>query len=202
MRHINFKPACLLLGGFFLALLQGCSSVSLQSDRLLETKPAEFIRAQELVDVNFNPQRDYECGPAALATLLQWQGLDISDSKLVPEIYLPDRKGSLQIELLAATRRYGYVPYVIEKNMTSLLNEIKAGNPVLVLQNLGLEWYPRWHYAVVIGYDINKDEIILRSGEIKRPLPCLKEHGVVRGTGALLRYRKISYPPVEMPFLI
>ena len=74
----------------------------------------------------------------------------------------------MQIELLAATRRYGLIPYVIDKKMSALLKEIKAGNPVLVLQNLALEWYPKWHYAVVIGYDLKKDEIILRSGEIQR----------------------------------
>lgn len=162
------RPAYILFGGFFIGLIQGCSSISLQSDSLLENPPAEFIQAQELVKVNFNPQRDYECGPASLATVLQWQGLNIKDSDLVPQVYLPERKGSLQVELLAATRRHGLIPYVIDKNMTALLKEVKAGNPVLVLQNLGLDWYPKWHYAVVIGYDIKKDKIILRSGEIKR----------------------------------
>lgn len=166
---LKFKsPAYILLGGFFISLIQGCSSISLQSDKLLETKPAEFIQPHELVNINFNPQREYECGPASLATLLQWQGKNVSDNELVPQVYLPKRKGSLQVELLATTRRYGFIPYVIEKNMTALLKEIKAGNPVLVLQNLGLDWYPMWHYAVVIGYDINKNNIILRSGEIKR----------------------------------
>lgn len=164
----NKTPAVILIGGFFITLIQGCTSVSLQSDSLLDAPPAEFIQAQELVDVNFNPQREYECGPASLATILQTQGLKVLDSELVPQVYLPERKGSLQIELLAATRRYELVPYVIEKNMTSLLREVKAGNPVLVLQNLGLESFPKWHYAVVIGYDINNDKIILRSGEIKR----------------------------------
>lgn len=157
-----------MFGGFFIVLTQGCSSINLQSDSLLETKPIEFLQPQEITLLNFNPQREYECGPASLATILQWQGLNVSDKKLVSEIYLPERKGSLQIEILATTRRYGFVPFVIEKNMRALLKEIKAGNPVLVLQNLGLESYPKWHYAVVIGYDINKNEIILRSGEIKR----------------------------------
>lgn len=168
MKEFNITHACILLGGFFIALIQGCSSITLQSDNLLEKKPSEFIQPQELVNVSFNPQRKYECGPASLATVLQWQGLNISDNNLVPQVYLPERKGSLQIELLAATRRYGFIPYIIDKEMSALLKEVKAGNPVLVLQNLGLDWYTKWHYAVVIGYDINKDEIILRSGEIQR----------------------------------
>ena len=162
------KPASILLCGFFILLNQGCSSLPLQSEKLLDNPPAEFSQPKEISTISFNPQREYECGPASLATLLQWQGLNISDAAIVPEIYLPKRQGSLQIELLAATRRHNFIPYVIDKKMTALLKEIKAGNPVLVLQNLGLESYPKWHYAVVIGYDINKDEIILRSGEIKR----------------------------------
>ncbi len=169
----KIKPVIFLIGGFFISLIQGCSSIALQSDSLLEKTPREFSQAQEITAVNFNPQRDYECGPASLATVLQWQGLNISDAELVPEVYLPKRKGSLQIELLASTRRHNLMPYVIEKNMSALLKEVKAGNPVLVLQNLGLSWYPRWHYAVVIGYDLNKNEIILRSGEIKRRVNTL-----------------------------
>ena len=168
MTTLKSKPARVLLCGFFLVLFSGCSSIKLQSENLLDKKPVEFIKAQELIRVNFNPQREYECGPASLATLLQWQGLDINDTKLVSEIYIPNRKGSLQIEMLATTRRYNLIPYVIKQKMAALMEEIKAGNPVLVLQNLGLESYPMWHYAVVIGYDLNKDQIILRSGEIKR----------------------------------
>lgn len=164
----NSKAVSFLLGGFFIVFIQGCSSLNLQSGKLLEKIPKEFRVAQEITNVNFNPQREYECGPASLATLLQWQGLDISDYDLVSEVYIPNRKGSLQIELLATVRRYNFIPYVLEKNIVSLLREIKAGNPVLVLQNLGLDIFPKWHYAVVIGYDLNKDEIILRSGEIKR----------------------------------
>jgi len=39
-----------------------------------------------------------------------------------------------------------------------------AGNPVFVLQNLGLDLYPVWHYETLIGYDFENREMILRSG--------------------------------------
>jgi len=94
--------------------------------------------------------------------------VDIDASKLVDEIYLPSRLGSLQIEILASARRHGRLPYRITPNMRTLLSEIVAGNPVLVLQNLGLSWTPQWHYAVVVGFDLNRQEIILRSGVDKR----------------------------------
>lgn len=168
MKLSDLKPALLLTGGFFLLALQGCSSVALQSDKLLETKPPEFMQPQEISDVAFTPQREYQCGPAALATVLQWRDVSVTADDLVDDVYLPGRKGSLQVEMLATVRRYDRVPYVIERKMDALLQEVRAGNPVLVLQNLGLEWHPFWHYAVVIGYDLANDKIILRSGEVKR----------------------------------
>jgi tetratricopeptide (TPR) repeat protein len=34
----------------------------------------------------------------------------------------------------------------------------------VVLQNLGLWWYPVWHFAVVIGYDLDEGSLVLHSG--------------------------------------
>ena len=39
--------------------------------------------------------------------------------------------------------------------------------PVLVLQNLGLNFWPQWHYAVVVGFDLDQQTIILHSGTDK-----------------------------------
>lgn len=122
----------------------------------------------ELTEIPFHPQERYQCGPAALATLLQANSLDVSPEELVSKVYIPKRKGSLQLEMIAATRDYGLVPYVIDGSLDHLFAEVAAGNPVLVLQNLGFDWMPRWHYAVVVGYNIDKEEIILRSGTVER----------------------------------
>ena len=60
------------------------------------------------------------------------------------------------------------LPYPLEPRLGDLLTEVAAGNPVLVMQNLGFDWWPQWHYAVVIGYDVASGEIILRSGTTER----------------------------------
>jgi tetratricopeptide (TPR) repeat protein len=100
--------------------------------------------------------------------VLQSHGVDISPEKLSRQVYIPERKGSLQIEMTVAARRHQMLPYELEPQLLDLFAEIDAGNPVLILQNLGFEWYPQWHYAVVIGYDIQRQEIILRSGTSRR----------------------------------
>ena len=50
------------------------------------------------------------------------------------------------------------------EGIAPLLTEIAAGNPVVILQNQAFSWYPEWHYAVAIGYDLKEAELTLHSG--------------------------------------
>lgn len=146
-------------------LLSGCASW----DPVLQSVlPQIDDRGVELSDTVFFPQKEYQCGPATLATLLVYAGKRLTPDQLVGKIFLPDRKGSLQLELVAASRGYDLLPYLIDPSLAALLAELRAGRPVLVLQNLGLASFPLWHYAVVIGYDTDEDSIILRSGTVRR----------------------------------
>ena len=140
-----------------------------QQPRLQTTLDGSELPASlELRETPFFPQQDYQCGPAALATVLVASGVPVSPEKLANEVYLPGRQGSLQVELVAASRRHGRLPYLLEPELADLLAELDAGHPVLVLQNLGLARYPTWHYAVVVGFDAGRNEIMLRSGITER----------------------------------
>lgn len=138
-----------------------------QTDRLQQAIPAPLSTPVNLSDVAFFPQDDYQCGPAALATVLTYSAVSVTPDELVSQVYIPARQGSLQIEMLAATRRYGQVAYVLSGSLSEMLQEVGNGKPVLVMQNLGLSRFPQWHYAVVVGYDLTRSEIRLRSGTIR-----------------------------------
>lgn len=114
-------------------------------------------------DVPFFAQEEFQCGPASLAMVLNWSGIDTQPSDLTPEVYSPGRKGSLQASLIGSARRHGRVAYPISGS-EALLTELSAGHPAIVLVNLGFSWYPKWHYAVVIGYDQLKGEVVMHSG--------------------------------------
>ena len=147
------------------SLLAGCAG---QDPVLRSVLPQAEDSVVELTDTVFFPQKDYQCGPAALATLVVHAGKEITPDHLAGKIFLPDRRGSLQVELVAASRGYDLIPYVIDPSLAALLAELRAGRPVLVLQNLGLAAYSLWHYAVVIGYNTWEDTMILRSGTVRR----------------------------------
>lgn len=159
MRHVVQRAAA----GFVLAaafVLSGCSINP--ALRVSESMPSSG--ALLLDDVPFHPQTAYQCGPAALAGILGASGVAVAPETLTPQVYLPERRGSLQLELVAATRRAGRIPYAVEPTPEALFAELGAGRPVLVLQNLLVPSVPKWHYAVVVGADPARNRIILNSG--------------------------------------
>ncbi|MFQ5643768.1 MAG: PA2778 family cysteine peptidase [Thiogranum sp.] len=134
-----------------------------------ETSPSFPVETSlELVETPFFPQDRHQCGPAALATVLNSAGADVVPQQLQPLVYLPDNRGSLQAEMLAAPGHYGYLAVPLPPTPDSLLQELSAGRPVLVLQNPGTAALPAWHYAVVIGYDLDQQVFYLRSGRDRR----------------------------------
>jgi tetratricopeptide (TPR) repeat protein len=136
-----------------------------QSDRLSAAGAAGSdlpVRA-ELADVPFYPQEDDYCGPASLAMVLAWGGVAADQDEIAAEIYTPGRDGTLANDMLGGARRNGRLAVKIA-GLDHVLAEIAAGHPVIVFQNLALEWYAQWHYAVAVGYDLEAGDIVLHSG--------------------------------------
>jgi len=157
------------LAGVFICTLAlaGCATPP-QTRQLLADTASGLPPAVELTETPFYPQQQYQCGPAALATVLSAHGVEITPEALVNAVYVPALQGSLPEEMTATARRYRMLAYPLPGSLTDLLTEVARGNPVLVMQNLGTDWFQDWHFAVVIGYDLDKREIMLRSGTTKR----------------------------------
>lgn len=143
-------------------LFNGCAAK--QSQSLLDRTPDGLAVVAKVEHVPFFAQSENQCGPAALAMALNWARVSVTPAQLVPKLFIPDRKGSLQVEMMAAPRRYGVLAYQLNPQLADLLREIADGHPVVVFQNLGLSWHPQWHYAVAIGYDLRTRTITLHSG--------------------------------------
>ncbi len=180
---------------FLMLVLSACASTP-QTRQLIE-HPPKIPQQVELESVPFYPQQKYQCGPAALATVINFYQKSTTPEQLLPMVYIPELKGSLQAEMLAAVRSYQLLAIEQEGQLDSILTEIAAGHPVLVLQNLGYDFYPFWHYAVVVGYDLSEQQVILRSGEMQR---LIRPFAVFERTWARSNYWSVVVvPPDIMP---
>lgn len=154
----KFRTILLLIA--CIAIANGCSTLLPLTEWSSVALELEHYRID---DVPFYPQEEYDCGPASLAMALAWSGIPISPQTLAPILLSPKKKGTLQISMISGTRRFGRVAYLISEPK-DLLAEVAAGHPVVVFQNLGLSWMPVWHYAVVVGYNLQDKKLILHSG--------------------------------------
>jgi hypothetical protein len=165
IRHRRRLPAALAV----IWLLAGCATPEVAALRA----DAHGLPPQaEVAGVPFHPQQEQYCGPAALATVLGWSGLPARQDALASEVFTPGREGTLGHDLVGAARRHGRLAVPVS-DLPSLLGELAAGHPVMVLQNLALDWYPQWHFAVAVGYDLSTNELALRSGENRRQVVSL-----------------------------
>jgi hypothetical protein len=148
---------------FGLAVLFVCSQLltACALTPQLDQLPLAPVTAQpklELTETPFFPQEIHQCGPAALATVLNADRISVTPEALADEIYIPGREGSLQAELLAAVRTHERIAVRLEPRLEAVLAPLSERRPVLVLQNLGFKTYPRWHYAVLVGWDAAANE--------------------------------------------
>lgn len=113
------------------------------------------------------------CGPATLAMALQAAGLKPDLDEVTNQTYTPD-KGTLQIDLITAARRQGALAIPLS-GYEALLKELEAGHTVIVFENLGIRWIPQWHYALVIGYDLESMTLTVHSGPKANVVILMKE---------------------------
>jgi len=160
----RFKTIGIVLSIF---LFFNCGTFKPVSQKQLDSLniPERF----EIKGVPFFAQEAFQCGPAVLAMALVWSGVRVMPDTVAPEVFTPSLKGSLQSAVIGAARRHGRVAYPISE-MESMLKEVASGHPVIVLQNLALSWFPKWHYSLAVGYDRADNLIILHTGKTERKL--------------------------------
>jgi tetratricopeptide (TPR) repeat protein len=195
MTQLLEQGARLGWGVLLLSLISGCSSLGITPN--LSEFPRDIPRQIEISDAPFFPQQENHCGPAALATLLQHRKIEVTPDDLSKLSYLPGREGSLQIELTATARQQGVVVYPLKGHLNNLLREISEENPVLILQNQSFRWFPRWHYAVAVGYDLDQQQLILRSGATRRWISDMA--AFMNTWNRADNWAVVTLPPTQLP---
>lgn len=187
------KPLALLGLTVLLSACAGRSPMVMPEATELAHLPDRIL----LQDVPFHAQDAYQCGPASLAMVLNHRGVAATPDSLKDRVYLPERKGTLQVEMISAARERDLLVYPLDKDLQAILTELAAGNPVLVMQNLAFNWYPQWHYAVVVGYDLNAREMLVHSGLNKAQREPF--HVFMRTWSRADYWARVMLPPGQLP---
>ncbi len=141
--------------------LAGCAAPFNPDERLTVDVPTRAT----VTGVPLIQQEAFYCGPTSIAMVMQWSGHDVTQEDVAALAFSPGAGGTYLADMIGSARRKGQLAVEIN-NFDALLSEIGAGHPVIVFQNLGLGIAPVWHYGVVTGYDLQKDEVYLNSGQL------------------------------------
>ena len=106
-----------------------------------------------------------DCGAKALASVM---GPTADIGILYEQTYTSGRGGALTVDMLGAARRHGYEPQLV-LSWDALRSRLTEGYKVIVLQNRRVEWWPQWHYAVVTGFDAQREMLTIEDEpDVKR----------------------------------
>lgn len=144
-------------------LLSGCVS-----SRVLADPGAGQVSGVRLT-LPFFPDNTDQCGPSALASVLDYWGVPVEPEGLRKEIYRENLKGSLTVDLLLAAESRGLSAEMLDGGLDRLKRELAAGHPVIAFVNEGFSFYPAGHYLVLTGYDDRRRSVFAHSG-LKRDL--------------------------------
>ncbi len=118
--------------------------------------PEQALIDEDLVILNvpFVPQaQDNDCGPAALASVLQFYGKDISLDELTDKIFIASLNRTLLPDMENYARDKGFNTSSRRGSITLVKDKIDSGHPVIILMDAGTAVIKSPHYIVIWGYN-------------------------------------------------
>ena len=117
--------------------------------------------------VPFVRQKDpYWCGPACLAMILQYWGINVSQDEIASEIYDPVTHLTYISDMEKYPLKFNFTVESLFSNIDELKEFIREGYPIIVLQKYSLTT-TYGHFRVVIDYN-DKTEIIMTNDPLKQ----------------------------------
>ena len=118
-----------------------------------------------IAGVPFIKQTDNKyCGPAALATVMEYYGEKSDQQVIAKSVYTPELDGSLISDMRNYASEHGYVSTTKSSNAAELQNVINDKKPVIILIDRGKWKVSIPHYYVVYGYNDSEKVFIINDG--------------------------------------
>lgn len=157
--HTRIGSGFLLIAASILT--SGCA---LNRTSLVE---CDMDRCFQIPSVPFIEQKDDFCGPASLAMVMNFYGANVTQDEIAKEIYSPELKGTLSMELVLYPIKKGFEAEMYNGNLDDLKQKVRAVSPLIVSVK-EREDADRAHYMVVWGYDDKDKKIFAHTGRKER----------------------------------
>lgn len=157
---VCIRPGLISIRTFIAVLclaLSACAGPTLTGLDTSGTSPRHLI-----MGVPFFKQDAHQCGPAAMASVLNYRGIKVSPEEIVKAIYSEGAAGTLDFDMVLYAGKKGRKAENYRGTLKDLQKNIDSNNPLIVLVDYGFLNYRRDHYVVVLGYDDNN--IYVNSG--------------------------------------
>lgn len=138
--HVWLQRACVAVAVF---TLMGAGGV---------TPSKEVIDRVTLKGIPHVAQLPNYCGPAALSSLFTFWGKSVSQNVIGQKVYDRRYGATNGADLLLFAREEGFSAYTYFSSLQDLKAQLRAGYPVMILQEMSLK-DDRGHFRVVIGYN-------------------------------------------------
>jgi ABC-type bacteriocin/lantibiotic exporter with double-glycine peptidase domain len=102
--------------------------------------------------VPFYPQEIYQCGPSALASVLNYWKIPVTPEQIAEEIFSKSARGTLNLDMILYAQGKGLYAEQYRGGVESLKTDIDAGFPLIVMVDYGFSLYRQNHFMVVMGY--------------------------------------------------
>ncbi|OGW38703.1 MAG: hypothetical protein A2Y97_11115 [Nitrospirae bacterium RBG_13_39_12] len=113
--------------------------------------------------VPFYPQESYQCGPASLASVLNYWGINVTPDDISKSIFSETARGTLNIDMVLYAQSKGLNAKQYKGSMEDIRKNIDYGYPVIVLVDYGFSLYHVNHFMVIVGY--SESGVIANSGK-------------------------------------
>lgn len=113
-------------------------------------------------NVPFYQLKAFQCGPASLASVLNFWGIPVSPADIANEIYSQAARGTLNLDMIWYPERKGLSTRQYKGSIDDIKRNVDMGYPLIVMVDYGFWVYERNHFMVILGY--NEDGVIVNSG--------------------------------------
>ncbi len=114
--------------------------------------------------VPFFPTDELMCGPATLASVLNYHGHPVSLEALTDALYRPELGGALSMDMLIYAKKTGLDAKYYKSSMEDMKALVMAGTPPILFLNMAPRSLPVGHYVVVVGFSDARESAVIHSG--------------------------------------